>query len=45
MLMGLQTLGKKTTSVYGNNNAFLEISSANNFGTCTNVSCSYIFSK
>ena len=29
----------KTCFVYGNNDALLEISSAHNFGACTNVSC------
>ena len=29
--------------VYGNNNALLEISSAHNFGACTNVSCYSMF--
>ena len=29
----------KTRFVYGNNDALLEISSAHNFGACTNVSC------
>ena len=37
---GLWTLEKKTPFVYGNNNALMEISSAHNFGACTNVSCS-----
>ena len=36
---GLQTLEKNTPFVYGNNNALMEISSAHNFGACTNVSC------
>ena len=42
--MGLQTLETcpinmlKTRFVYGNNNALLQISSAHNFGACTNVS-------
>ena len=29
----------KTRFVYGNNDALLEISSAHDFGACTNVSC------
>ena len=29
----------ETRFVYGNNDALLEISSAHNFGACTNVSC------
>ena len=37
--MVFRHLKKKTPFVYGNNNALLEISSAHNFGACTNVSC------
>ena len=33
------TLEKKSPFDYENNNALLEISSAHNFGACTNVSC------
>ena len=36
---GVQKLEKNTPFVYGNNNALMEISSAHNFGACTNVSC------
>ena len=39
--MVFRHLKKKTPFVYGNNNALLEISSAHNFGACTNVSCTY----
>ena len=41
--MVFRHLKKRLTFVYGNNNALLEISSAHNFGACTNVSCFVCF--